>query len=646
MNILKKTGSAFSWLKNKINKQNRPVSAILSQLYIIILAFCVTYFTFRLLIMDQNRSTILFIRDNFKLFIISYLIIFVICEFFYLLTFVLYVPAVIVFPIVTIASVINVLKIEFRQEPFVFTDLLLVKESANIADKYPLNFGKYLPFLIPVFIVLLILPLFIKRVKLNWIKRVILGAASLIAAFCFFYFTLIPQNTFIEKTMTQTVWNLTTEYNANGFVLEFFESCKRSLMLAPKDYNKTMVQQYADDLGYVDKTIGPQDAADAMPPDEMPNVIVIMNESYWDSNNLTGIQLNQDPMASVRDIMAQDGNLSLLSPQFGGGTANVEYEFLTGKNIIYYPPGAMIYQQFVTKKEWSLAWYFRDIGYATTSIHPYYDWFWSRNTAYPLLGFENMYFNNGSLNYVDVKGEFISDKAVCNEIISRYKQFSENGDKPIFTFAVTMQNHGGYYPGRYTGADSQIKLNIGVDDAYTNGATETFFEGVRFASEAYVYLTDYFKDVKRPTYIIMFGDHAPSFANDRQFYAINENGDLNPADYYNMYRTPLVIWTNQDNSDVYQKLQKVNTISPSMLTEELFEITNLPKPGYIQMLANMKKSTNGFTSQYTLDANGNNIGKNPANADSSEIKDIFNKLGVVQYDATLGKNYVVNELNN
>ena len=644
MSSSKKSGSVVSWLKNKINKQNNPTAVILSQLYIIILAFCAAYFTFKLLIADQNRSTVMFIRDNFKLFIVSYLIIFVICEFFYLLTFVLYVPAVIVFPVVSIASIVNILKIEFRQEPFVFTDLLLLKESADIADKYPLDFTKYLPFLIPVFIVLLILPLFIKRVKLNWFKRIIFGAASVIAAGCFFYFTLIPQNTFIEKTMTQTVWNLTTEYNANGFVLEFFESVKRSLMLAPKDYNKTTVQQYASDLGYADKTVGPQDAADAMSADEMPNVIAIMNESYWDSDNLTGVTFNKDPMEIVRDIMAEEGNLHLLSPQFGGGTANVEYEFLTGKNTVYYPPGAMVYQQFVTKKEWSLAWYFRNIGYATTAIHPYFDWFWNRNTAYPLLGFENMYFNDGSLNYIDVKGEFISDKAVCDEIISRYRQFSENGNKPVFTFAVTMQNHGGYGPERYSEDERQIKLTIGVDDSYTNGATETFFEGIRYASEAFVYLTDYFKDVKRPTYIIMFGDHAPSFANDKDFYAINENGDLNPADYFNMYRTPLIIWTNQTNSDVYQKLQNINTISPSMLTEELFEITNLPKPGYIKMLANIKKSTSGFTSQYTLDANGNNIGGNPESVDSAGIKDIFNKLGIVQYDATLGKNYVVDEL--
>jgi len=446
------------------------------------------------------------------------------------------------------------------------------------------------------------------------------------------------------------VWNLTTEYRNNGFILEFFKSYKRSLMFAPRDYNKTKVMEYASELGYSEKSVSLEDIYISIPRGELPNVIVIMNEAYWDADNMTGIMLNQDPMESVRDIMAKNGNLSLLSPQYGGGTANVEYEFLTGKNIMYYPPHAMVYQMFITKKQWSLAWYFNGLDYATTAIHPYRDWFWKRNLVYPLLGFDNFYYE-ANMNYIDKKAGYISDKAVSDEIISRYKMFSDSGEKPVFTFAVTMQNHGDYHGKRYKEEDRQIELMRKIDEK-TDGMAESFFEGVRYASEAFVYLTEYFENIERPTYIIMFGDHSPHFARDTLFYALDENANLHFKDIYNTNITPLIIWTNQDNPEINEKIRSINTVSSFMLTEEIFNLTNLPKTGYIQMLSEIKEQTKGFTDKYTLDKNGVLTGRNPETVDAESeetpemllIKDIFDKLRIVQYDATLGKNHFIDEL--
>jgi phosphoglycerol transferase MdoB-like AlkP superfamily enzyme len=349
-------------------------------------------------------------------------------------------------------------------------------------------------------------------------------------------------------------------------------------------------------------------------------------------------------MESVRRLTEENGGISMLSPQIGGGTSNVEYEFLTGKNVIYFPPSAIVYQQFITQKEWSLAWYFRDYGYATTAIHPYHDWFWKRNLVYPLFGFENIYFNDGTLNYIDVKGGYISDKAVSDEIISRYNMFAEDGERPVFTFAVTMQNHGPYYP-RYFGDDAQIQL-INKLDPSPEGIAESFAEGVRYSSEAFAYLTEYFKDVDRPTYIIMFGDHAPSAVPDiRDFYAINENGDISADDIYNMYKTPLLVWTNQNNPETAEKIRSIGTVTPQMLTEEIFSVTGMPKPAYIQMLSKIKETTRGFTSRYTLDGNGGLIGADPANLPQNQelIKSLYDKLNVVQYDATVGKQYFISD---
>ena len=636
----------FLRLKFIIKNQKDRTVLILSQVYILLLSFGITFFVFKLLTNDKyNAFDLIFKKESgayFIRFMLSYLLIFIICDFLYFLTFYLYVPLFIIYPLISFAAIINIIKLELRREPLVLSDLFLLKESIDVAGNSSFDFTQYLPYLISVFIILLILPVFIRRIKLNRKKRLIFGFAAFSVFFLFFYSVTAKENTFIEKRMNLAIWNANTEYKSNGFILEIFKNSKRSIFLAPKNYNRAKVEEYASELGYVDKIITLEDIN--ISPEKMPNVIIIMNEAYWDSKNMTNIELNQDPMESVRDLMKESGNLSLLSPQFGGGTANIEYEFLTGKSLLYYPPNSMIYQQFITKEQWSLAWYFRNIGYVTSAIHPYYDWFWKRNIVYPLLGFENMYFNTpGTLNYIDRRGQYISDAAVVREIISRYVEHSNDGEIPVFTFAITMQNHYPYSEGRYTEEERQIKLVKSTEDFECNASAETFVEGVRYASKSLVYLIDYFRNVERPTYIIMFGDHAPIFVNNKLFYITDENDEILFEDTYNTYKTPLIIWTNQTDLSILNKIKSIKTVSPFMLTEEIFNLTNLPKPGYIEMLSKIKEKTKGFTEKYTLDENGELIGENPSSVEINKIKDIFNKLRVVQYDTTVGKNYYIKE---
>ncbi|MCL2099966.1 MAG: LTA synthase family protein [Oscillospiraceae bacterium] len=613
------------WIKNKRKNQKDITVLILTQVYVFLLSFFTTFFIFKPHISAEN------IIETIPRFLVSQCIVLIVCEFLYFITFLPHTPLFIVFTAVTMADIANTAKIGFRNEPIVFTDLLLIGETVNIASQYPLNMQKHLPPLLAVFIIFLIIPVFLKRVKINIKKRIIAGLAAFSVTVLFFAHALISDNSLVEKTAKYAVWNLADEYRQNGFVLGFTLSIKRSLIFAPDDYNKNSVREYAEALGY------PENYTAEEPPEILPNVIVIMNETYWDTSNLTGIAFNNDPLESVREILAQTGNPALLAPHLGGGTANIEFEFLTGKNIVYYPPGSMIYHMFITKKHWSLAWYFREFGYSTAAIHPYYGWFWKRSTVYPLLGFENVYFDTDMI-HTDKKGRYVSDEAVSKEIISRYELLSGEGRKPVFTFAVTMQNHGPFYA-RYFGGDALIQI-LNPTDEHTARTVETFAEGVRYASEAFIYLTKYFAAEPRPTYIIMFGDHAPAAVPDMEdLYAISENPGLSEEELYNRYITPIVIWTNQAGHDFEETAGNIKTVTAQMLNEEIFNITGMPKPAYIKMLENIKKTSRGFTNQYILDENGTAY---PSDG-FERIGGIYESMKLVQYDATLGKNYFINE---
>ena len=622
-------------VSKRIKKQNNFFAVILSQIYLMFLTCCIVYIAFRIQIKDTGMSTIQWLFENIEVTLLSCLLVFIICEVFYLLSFILYFPLVLVYPITIVAAVANIFKMQFREEPVIFADIFLVREVIDIAESYPIDFEMFKGLPAVIFAVLLVLPLFIKRIKLNLIKRVIFIILAAAITMASFYTLVVPDETFIENNIHRSLWNLSTEYERNGFVLGFFTSFKRSLIFAPKNYNENTVKQYAGELGYRQDN----QPTISMNDDELPNIIVIMNESYWDCNNLTGISLNKDPMESVREMWDASGNSSILSSQVGGGTANTEYEFLTGKSVFYYPEGSVVYQQYITKKQWSLAWYFRDFGYVTTAIHPYYDWFWKRNTIYPMLGFENVYFAK-DMAYIDRRGQFISDRALTKEIIHKYERLSDNGGKPIFTFAVSMQNHGAYYDSRYP--NREIRL-ASPRDPETDAIVEVFSEGMRYASEAFVTLTEYFENIERPTYIVIFGDHAPTLAFNKNLYALNENFEMYSRDTFNGYRTPLIIWTNnkggrgKNMEEIARNIPE--NITPYMFTDELLNITGIPKPKYIEMLSNIRNYTEGFTNKFILDKNGalTTFEKSP------EIKAIIDKLEICQYDSILGKNYVINE---
>ena len=604
-------------LEKRKNQKNITV-IIFSQAYIFLLALYITFFTFGLSEFGENML---------PRFLVSLLIIIIVCELLYFLTYFLYAPLFIVYPLVTVAAVGNLAKINFRNEPIVFTDLLIFRESLDIAAQYPIGLERHLPALIPVFILFLAAPLFVRRLRLGIIKRAASGAAALAVAGLFFAHSLLAGSSLVALTAHSGVWNLANESRQNGFILGFTLSARRSLVFSPPNYSRDTVREYALALGF------PEHHVMGEPPEVLPNVIVIMNEAFWDTANLTGIAFNYDPLGAVRGIMEQNGNARLLVPHFGGGTANMEFEFLTGKNIVYYPPGSMIYQLFINRKHWSLAWYFRGFGYSTVAVHSYHDWFWRRSSVYPLLGFENIYFQDDMM-HTDRTGRYISDLSVSRELISRYGQLSENGGRPVFAFAVTMQNHGPY-TGQY--GNTQVRVLNRLDD-HPRRMLETFAEGVRFASEAFIYLTEYFRGVERPTYIIMFGDHAPGVIPDiEEFYAIGEYPGLTEEQLFNRFVTPIIVWSNRGEPAA---ARNIGTVSSQMLAVELFNITGMPKPAYIKMLDNIMGTTRGFTSRYILDAGGaphaaNGFGK---------IRHIYDMLRVVQYDATLGRNYFIDEL--
>ena len=143
-----------------------------------------------------------------------------------------------------------------------------------------------------------------------------------------------------------------------------------------------------------------------------------MSEAFWDPTLLTNVTFSEDPVPTIHRLQKESSIRIFVSPQYGGGTSNVEFEVLTGNSMSFLPGGSIPYQQYISKPVPSLASYFADQGYKSMGIHSYEGWFWDRNSSIRSSAFESFKSSEHFVN-PEMKGYFISDAEVARSVIEK-----------------------------------------------------------------------------------------------------------------------------------------------------------------------------------------------------------------------------------
>lgn len=308
--------------------------------------------------------------------------------------------------------------------------------------------------------------------------------------------------------------------------------------------------------------------------EKRPNVIVIMSEAFWDINNWNGlVQSKINPMDKYYELVSESVTGELAVNVFGGGTNQTEFEFLTGINSKYLI-SMNGYGEYYSLKQESMVSYMEQLGYYTMAFHPYDKEFWDRHIGYSNMGFDAFYSDVEFMNKEMYRG-YISDKSLTYEIIERFEiQKKEQPQQPIFSFAVSIQNHISdmstlnEVTENFEGGIIATQINIsGVEEIVAQEINE-YYNGMYESIEALEALMDYFENYDEETVIVFFGDHAPSLAKN-----------LNATEK-KMYRTPYMIWANYDID--YQEYGDMNV---SYLSSALIDYLDLPKPNqyYVNM---------------------------------------------------------------
>lgn len=346
-----------------------------------------------------------------------------------------------------------------------------------------------------------------------------------------------------------------------------------------------------------------------------PTVIVILSESLWDTTKLPNIKFSPDPISNIR----KDIKGNFISPSLGGGTANVEFELVTGLSNYLFDHESYPYSNLIIKNMPSIFTVFKDNQYPTTVIHPYTPQFYNRKTVYKYLGLDK-FISLNDMPDAQMAGPFVSDKYFMEQILKQFNSISS----PQFIFGISMQNHDIYEANRYKNKQIKITGKLKNNDKDT---LQTYTEGINLTDKAYKFLKDELEKQKdKPTIVVMFGDHLPFLGDD---YSVYQQGGLVPSDAnswtqknkINMHTTPLTIWSN------YQiKTPQLGNISPDLLGNEIFDLANI-KPEYQFNFTNMFRQKVSYLTKY-------------ASSDLTPYQNLINDYKLVQYDLLFGKEYI------
>ena len=290
---------------------------------------------------------------------------------------------------------------------------------------------------------------------------------------------------------------------------------------------------------------------------DTPHIIVIMNESFGSVHKM--IKTNS-PVTPYFDSLTGVIKGNLYVNTFGGGTANTEFEFLTGMTIGNYPYPVMPYNNFVRKDKYSLAKYFNNLGYKTIAMHPYTATNYHRDKVYKRFGFSELLFYDDFKNKKYIRN-YVSDKSMYEEVISRFESVNESKQK-LFLFGITMQNHSGYKRFQY-----QKVLSL-MTNYKNREAVDSYLSLMKLSDEALEFLINYLDTVEEHVILLFFGDHNASFGTDINKLVYDDSLDYECT---NAYVTPFFIYDNKNRQDGF-----INDISANFLSLELLKSAKLP----------------------------------------------------------------------
>lgn len=515
----------------------------------------------------------------------------------------------------------------FRGQGFVASDFASISAAEGVAASYDFNPNFWMFVSISLVLFGVILSSRFKGKLVSGAKKRIAflaGSVVVVGAFVGTYFYL-PYS----RALKVKLYKPQETYMKNGSALTFVRSFRYLVIDKPHGYSVKAVEEIA--ARYSDNV-----EPEKISAKEQPNLILIMNESLCDVNDIGGgaITTNTDSLPVIHNLQENTVKATLHEERRGGGTAIMEFEMLTGDTNAFFPIGTIAYQTLIKSETPSLASQLADNGYeGLIASHPHHPKGYNRNNAYPLLGFKEFRSKQDFIDagHTEKYGKYISDKAAYEEIIAEYEDHVNRSDEPFFAFQVTMQNHAPY---SFAETDD---VKITSPDTYDE-AVEQFMNYAYTSDKEIGNLIDYFKDADDPTLVVVFGDHAPRF--DTLYYqkVLGINTDLNDEQEMLFQKTPLIMWANYDI-----QASDLGDTSDNYIAAEIVRLLGIKQTGYQRFLQDLQKEIPVINSLGYRDKEGKYYHIDDT---SSPYFDMINEYNMLIYNKYVDKKHTIKEFFN
>lgn len=572
-------------------------------------------------VMPYDLKLVKILLQDTNILVMNILPVFISMLLLYFATSRVWVSFLIIGVVTFVIAEVNRFKIVFRDDPFVFSDLVLINEAKNMMGKYEL-FLDGVSLLAIIFIIGTTVACFflVKRRMLNkWIRMtgVVISVIVMITTINHFYFkdTSIYKKTWHAEFGNE--WKDGNQYMSRGVVYSFIRSIPDAFVTPPDGYDKKEMDSFFSQ--YEEKDI---------PEEQKVHVISIMLEAYNDFSQFEGVEFVDDPYKNFHALQADSYHGKLFTDIFAAGTISTERSFLTGYDDASAPD----------RNTESFVQYFKRQGYYTEAMHPCYGWFYDRLNVNENLGFEN--FDHADNAYVDIPDSeierpkyhnLLSDYDFFDYITEGYEAALKRGEM-YFNFSVTYQNHGPYY----NGVESSLVYLERKED-YTESEyniLNNYLRGIAYTDEALQKLRDYVDAQMEPIVLILFGDHNPWLGDGNSVYSmLGINLDLGTAaGAENYYQTPYVFYANEAAKQSLDKefTGQGNTVSPMFLMQEFFSYVGWEGSAYMNYLHELRQDYSVINKVYAKTPDGY-IPRAEANEDE-KIKQLKFLEYYIKYD--------------
>lgn len=473
--------------------------------------------------------------------------------------------------ITSVIAIVNYYTIKFHGMPLAVSELKNFRTALNVIGAYNFDIKEILNllwiFFLEVIVCFILRCSSMNRAEEKQTLKVKLVKDVCIGCLCGFVFYFIYLSS--SPVMTESLgWSWKETYHMHGYAASTVSRAVASLdfLDQPEGYLREHISE-----------IRVEEQANYIIREEYPDIILILNESFYDLSLITDLKTDTPYLDNISTMDNAIRGYAVV-PSVGGGTNNSEYELLTS-NSLKLMQGIVPFNVIDMNGANSIVSHLKQLGYYTIGAHSEPALNYNRGNAYRNMGFDTTYFDD---EFTDK--EYYGDRYYETDTCL-YKNLltwlNENNDFPLFTYLLTIQNHGGWDMN-----DEKLDIVHTMNDfgEYT-GQVNEYLTCVYLSDTAFKTLTDQLNKLDKDIIVCMVGDHCPAFAES----IVDEAHKAKSS--FLLKQVPFIIWANYEIEEQDEKIISLNYLAPILM-----EAAGVKLSPYYQYMLDLKSSVPILTS--------------------------------------------------